>query len=235
MKNTNEISDFCRWAGITEEQFYGREKVGGDLDLGSLTSIPEGFNPTVGGYLYLQSLTSIPEGFNPTVGGYLYLRSKQEYIGATVDISQYLPEMYSWRNGKYIKVDGIFTEVLSHKGNVYRVKRIGKKEVRYLVTDGHGKWAHGDTLEEARKDLIYKISSRDKSKYESMTRDSILTFEEAIECYRIITGACAMGTKHFVEDILGEKNRKEQYTIAEIIELTKGQYGANAFAEFFRR
>jgi len=49
--------------------------VGGDLYLSSLTSIPEGFNPTVGGYLYLSSLTSIPEGFNPTVGGDLDLSS----------------------------------------------------------------------------------------------------------------------------------------------------------------
>ena len=49
--------------------------VGGTLDLSSLTSIPDGFNPTVGGGLDLSSLTSIPEGFNPTVGGSLYLRS----------------------------------------------------------------------------------------------------------------------------------------------------------------
>ena len=50
-------------------------KVGGYLDLRSLTSIPKGFNPTVGGHLYLRSLTSIPKGFNPTVGGDLDLRS----------------------------------------------------------------------------------------------------------------------------------------------------------------
>lgn len=35
------------------------ESNGGDLNLGSLTSIPEGFNPTVGGNLYLQGLTSM--------------------------------------------------------------------------------------------------------------------------------------------------------------------------------
>ena len=50
-------------------------KTGGSLYLGSLMSIPEGFNPTVGGSLYLGSLMSIPEGFNPTVGGSLYLGS----------------------------------------------------------------------------------------------------------------------------------------------------------------
>ena len=47
--------------------------VGGNLNLDSLTSIPDGFNPIVGGHLYLQSVTSIPEGFNPTVGENLYL------------------------------------------------------------------------------------------------------------------------------------------------------------------
>ena len=46
-----------------------------DSYLSSLTSIPEGFNPTVGSSLYLSSLTSIPEGFNPTVVGSLDLCS----------------------------------------------------------------------------------------------------------------------------------------------------------------
>jgi len=47
--------------------------VGGDLYLDGLTSIPSGFNPTVGGNLWLEGLTSIPSDFNPTVGGDLYL------------------------------------------------------------------------------------------------------------------------------------------------------------------
>ena len=59
---------------LTDDQWLGHEKIDGSgLYLSSLTSIPEGFNPTVGGDLYLSSLTSIPEGFNPTVGGDLYL------------------------------------------------------------------------------------------------------------------------------------------------------------------
>ena len=45
----------------------------GSLDLSELTSIPQGFNPTVGGDLFLDSLKSIPSDFNPTVGGNLYL------------------------------------------------------------------------------------------------------------------------------------------------------------------
>ena len=66
---TSKQKEFCNKNNISEAQFFGKEKIGGYLYLGSLTSIPEGFNPTVGGYLYLGRLTSIPEGFNPTVGG----------------------------------------------------------------------------------------------------------------------------------------------------------------------
>lgn len=36
--------------------------VGGSLWLDSVTSIPQGFNPTVGGDLWLSGLTSIPQG-----------------------------------------------------------------------------------------------------------------------------------------------------------------------------
>jgi hypothetical protein len=68
-------SEFIKKYNLTEGQFYGTEKIDGSLSLSSLTSIPEGFNPTVGGYLSLNSLKSIPEGFNPTVGGDLYLNS----------------------------------------------------------------------------------------------------------------------------------------------------------------
>jgi hypothetical protein len=68
------IKEFCKKYGLTEDQFYGKEKINGDLYLSGLTSLPEGFTPTVGGYLYLSGLTSLPEGFTPTVGGDLDLR-----------------------------------------------------------------------------------------------------------------------------------------------------------------
>jgi len=66
MKKT--IKTFCEENEISEAQFYGKEKIGGSLYLSYLTSIPQGFNPTVGGSLHLRSLTSIPQGFNPTDG-----------------------------------------------------------------------------------------------------------------------------------------------------------------------
>ena len=60
---------------LTEDEFFGKKKIEGDLNLRSLTSIPDGFNPTVVWSLNLNSLTSIPDGFAPTVGGNLYLDS----------------------------------------------------------------------------------------------------------------------------------------------------------------
>jgi hypothetical protein len=209
--------------------------VGGELYLSSLTSIPEGFNPTVGGSLYLRSLTSIPEGFNPTVGGELYLRYdlrskvkiKKPQTRIVVNVNKFL----SWNKGQYIKVDGIFTEVVSKKGNVYRVKKVNSNKEFYLVTDG-SRYAHGDTVEQAREDLIYKISeSTDKEQYRGLTVDSVLEFEKAIECYRVITGACAFGTKDFIETTGTEK---KSYKISDIIKLTEGRYGSDTFKSYFK-
>ena len=88
------IQDFCKKHNLTEGQCNGTEKIGGDLYLRGLTSIPEGFNPTVGGGLDLSGLTSIPEGFNPTVGGYLDLSGLTSIpegfnptVGGSLDLS----------------------------------------------------------------------------------------------------------------------------------------------------
>ena len=139
---------------------------------------------------------------------------------------------WKWRDRHYIKADGIFQEVVSHKGNVYRVKSIGSDKITYLATDGDGRWAHGETLQDAKDDLIYKISNRDTSKYETLTLDSVLSLAEAIQCYRTITGACAAGTKGFVTSF---PEVKEQYSIKEIINLTYDSYGGRKFADFFNK
>ena len=200
--------------------------VGGDLWLSGLTSIPEGFNPTVGDTLYLNSLTSIPDGFNPTVGWSLYVG------GLDCDYTKLGGNPITWGD-KYIKVDDIFTEVVSKRGNVYRVKKLNTDKVFYLVTDGNGKWAHGDTLKEAREDLVYKLNKDiDKSVYEGMTLDTKLSFEEAVVCYRVITGACSFGVKDFVSK---NKIKKKKYAISEVIELTKGSYGSKEFENYFNK
>ena len=133
---------------------------------------------------------------------------------------------------KYIKVDDILSIIDSHHGNVYRTHQVGYDKELYIVTDGENNWAHGETLKEAKLDLIYKISDRDTSAYKNMSLDDVLTFEEAIIAYRTITGACSAGTRYFIEHRLPE-TRKETYTIGEIIELTDNEYGCDKFKEFF--
>lgn len=205
--------------------------VGGSLYLcdTAITSLPD--NLVVSGNLYLQgtAITSLPNTL--VVGDWLYLQDTH-----IIDISKVnhnVPTLYEWHNGKYIKVDGIFSIVDSHHGNVYKVHKVGSTKQMYVVGDGNGKWAHGNTIDEARKDLIYKISNRDKSAYENLKLDSVLTFEEAIECYRVITGSCAAGTKDYVENRL-PKPHKEKYSIREMIKLTKGEYQGKEFEEFFK-
>jgi hypothetical protein len=202
--------------------------VGGDLYLRSLTSIPDGFNPTVGGGLYLNSLTSIPGGFNPTVGGSLDLRSGNKYIGSDVSSLNFM----QFQNGKYILVDNMFTEVISKKGLVWKVKKYATEKTLYIATDGNGKYSHGNTIREAKDDLIYKISERSTDEYKILTLDSKLKFNEAVMCYRAITGACRPG----IEDFLKRKTvRKKSFTIAEIIAITKGEYQSQTFEQFFKR
>ena len=85
-------------------------------------------------------------------------------------------------------------------------------------------------VKEAKESLIYKITDRDKSDYEDYTLDTEVTHEEAIKMYRVITGACEAGTRHFVENVLAKK--KEKYTVKEIIKLTEGKYGNETLKEF---
>ena len=221
--------------------------VGGGLDLGNctgITSLPDGL--IVGGDLYLHnsSIISLPNDL--IVGRYLDLRdtgitdtSNVTWTLSAKDrkkISDAQNRPITWkRDGmKYIKVDRIFTAVDSHHGNVYRVHKLGCEKQLYLVTDGDNHWAHGDTLQEARADLIYKINDRDTSMYDGMMLDDTLTFEEAIAAYRTITGACSPGTRDYINNRL-PKPHKVKYTIREIISLTEGEYGSERFMEFFKQ
>ena len=221
--------------------------VGGSLDLEGctgITSLPEGL--TVGGYLDLRGtgITSLPEGL--TVGGNLYLRGtgitdtskvKKELSPdarkriATIKQATNLLQ-WDWSGRRYIKIDGIFAVLDSCKGNLYLTHKIGKTETMYIVTDGEGHYAHGNSMKEAKADLIYKINDRDTSAYKQLTLDDELTFEEAIAAYRTITGACSAGTRDYIENRL-PKPHKEKYTIREIIGLTKGEYRGDMFKNFF--
>lgn len=208
-----EVKAFCVAHGLTEDQFYGREKIAG--------------------YLNLSSLTSIPEGFNPTVGGDLFWKNGRKHIGASVVRHvrpQPVPKAITWKDGRYIKVDGIFSEVVESRANVFRTRHIGKNEIEYLITDGSGAWAHGETMEAAREDLLYKIGHRSLDELRKIDPDEPMEFAKAIGLYRAVTGACAAGCKGFVERNGLSKDRT--YSINEILKITKGAYGFDAIERF---
>ena len=73
---------------------------------------------------------------------------------------------------------------------------------------------------------------RGTSAYKDMSLDDIMSYEEAIAAYRTITGACSAGTRDYIENRL-PKPHKSEYTIREIIQLTKGEYRSEVFKEFF--
>ena len=222
--------------------------VGGGLLLNGLTAIPKGFSPTVGGWLFLNGLTTIPKGFNPTVGGSLYLNGLTSIpkgfnptVGGDVELNGLtsIPEGFnkdsfrtlfqSWQDEKYICVDGVFTEVLKRKRNVWKVKKILTDREFYLVTDGQGKFAHGETVKEARADLLFKLS--DNADKENYAKYTVFTLAEAIECYRLVTGACVFGVKDFVAN----HEMKEVFEVSDIITMTEGYYGHETFKAFFSK
>ena len=182
----------------------------------------------VGGGLYLNGLTSIPEGFNPTVGGDLDLNGLTREDRAKVKVNrlsdgQYVP-------GEYIYCDGILTHIKKEKKLGNYTLYIGKIPGRNVVSDGVH-YAHCDKLRDGIADLAFKSAKdRGADQYKNLSLDTELTVAEMVTMYRIITGACRQGSESFVNS-LGEL--KEKYTIREALEITKGQYNADKFAEFF--
>lgn len=161
-------------------------------------------------------------------------RYKENVLGYLYQLKDEIVHINHPSGREFLHADGILSEVIEKKGNVYHVRNGINKPISYVVTDGNNHWAHGNTLEEAKQDLRYKLSLRDKSEYKDLTLYSELTFDEAVVCYRVITGACKLGTQDYLEHRLPE-HRKDKYTIREMIELTKDEYGGQTFREFFEK
>ena len=206
------------------------ERNGGDLDLRGtqITALPD--NLTVGGSLDLRGtqITALPD--NLTVGGYLDLEGTQ-----ITDKESERKKVKSLRNGdyvpkRYLYADGILTHIKAKRKVQGYVFYKGKIPGKNIVSDGTH-YAHCKTLRDGIADLLFKTAKdRGADQYKSLTLDSEVKTEDAINMYRVITGACRAGTQQFL-DRLGEL--KDTYTIREIIDLTAGNYGADRFKQFF--
>ena len=198
---------------------------GGNLYLRGtqITALPEGL--TVGGNLYLSGtqITALPEGL--TVDGNLYLSGTQ----ITNRTAYKRLENGDYSPNRYLYADGILTHIKSKKTFGKYTYYAGKIKGQNVISDGKN-YAHCKRFKEGVADLQFKeAKERGAEQYKSLTPSSILTTEEAITAYRIITGACRAGTEQFLST-LGKL--KDKYTVAEIIEITKGHYGNSTFSAF---
>ena len=190
-------------------------------------SLPEGLS--VGGYLDLRgtNITSLPEGL--CVGGDLYWPDHLVNIGTYKKLE---PETPTYVEGRFIWADGILTPIkkIIHIGNYLFF--VGRIPHRNVVSDGVY-FAHCDKFADGIVDLKIKINGQDTSRFYSLRYDTVLTPEEAIEAYRVITGACAQGTRLFLDKIGNEAHKT--HTVREIIELVGTNYGFADFARFIKK
>jgi hypothetical protein len=181
----------------------------------------------VGGSLYLSGtgITALPD--NLTVGGSLYLSG----TGITASNVRRLKDG-DYAPRRYLYADGILTHVKSKRvvgGYTYYVGKIKGHDV---ISDGKH-FAHCKTVKDGIADLLFKAATeRGADQYRNLNLDSTVSRDEAITMYRIITGACRQGTEGFVS---GLRELKDSYTVQEMIDITKGQYGASNFAKFFEK
>ncbi len=211
------------------EKYKGVVEVTGDVDIYSDASLPN--LQTVGGDVDIRNDASLPN--LQTVGGYvgIYGDASFEVPNAKFNQNMFDPFM----DQGYVYADGILTELVykkkfGKKGALYVTKRIGLDETVYVLHDGQN-FAHGKTIKGAKSDLLYKSMDRDLSAYKNMPLSTSKTPYEWAAIYRVITAACSTGAEMFIE---GQGELKEQYTLAEIIEATKGAYGSDTFVQTVR-
>ena len=153
---------------------------------------------------------------------------KTEYIdGIKIKENTYYG-LYNKRFREVITIDGIESLLIQSKLNIKKVVLRNEIEESFIFTKNNIS-AHGKTIKQAYRDWLFKQSDRDVSKYDNLDKNKKYSLEYWYECYRVITGACALGTENFIE----QYKPKKEMTLNEVIEITKGQYGHNTFVEFF--
>jgi hypothetical protein len=114
----------------------------------------------------------------------------------------------------------------------YIVDLFKDEKIKYsYVAHQDNLYAHGKTIEKAINDLnfkkAYKLGALENAK--NLIQKGLGSGED----YRLITGSCEEGTRRFMESINLDYDN-DRKTIAEMIELTKGQYGHDTFVRMLK-
>ena len=227
--------------------------VGGWLELTGCTgikSLPDGL--TVGRVLNISGctgLTSLPDGL--TVGGSLdipectglnaipyNLKTGDGVLSDDEDLFDLSNAVHhslkdgDYVPGRYIFADGILTHVAREKKIGEYTYYIGKIKGKNVIFDGKN-YAHCKTFSDGVLELSFKAAQdRGAEQYSELTVDSVVSKDDAITMYRVITGACKEGTEYFIGKL---QEVKPEYKIAEIIDMTRNAYGGETFRNFFER
>jgi hypothetical protein len=163
----------------------------GSVDLRSLTTLPEGVSFSSSGYVDLRSLTTLPEGVSFSNSGSVDLRSLES------ELQTYRDRQYRFRH-----IDGYTMLIESEKQRgdvtISRARYFGGGEISALVqcfvaSEG-GKHAHGATVEEALRDLRFKIAAEDFDPEDTIA-EIVRTGEVGRHQFRLLTGACDEGLR----------------------------------------
>ena len=184
------------------------------------------------GWLNLRGtqITSLPD--NLTVGGWIDLRKTP-----IESKEQEAKKIKRLKNGDYVEGRYLYCDdTLIHVKRKRKIGEytyyVGKIKGMNAIYDGEN-YAHCKDFRDGVNDLEFKKSKdRGALQYRDYTMDTVVSFEDAKTMYRIITGSCKAGTEQFVN---GLRSVKEQYTVREIIEITKNAYLGEVFKSFFEK
>ena len=212
--------------------------IGGNLDIRNtkISKLPE--NLVVGGWIDMTNTEIHDKPESILIGGDIYHNmhlSYKSYVNyAIIDEDNPWKQKHTLHNGdyvpgKYLYVDNMLTHIKSEKKIGKYTYYIGKLDTD-VIYDGEY-YAHCRSFKEGIRALAFKHSHyRWVNQYKNIDIDQPVPFYDAITLYRIITGACRVGTEKFLETFCADKS---EYTPREIIEITKGQYGNKIFKDYF--
>jgi hypothetical protein len=220
--------------------------VGGDLYIYSNAKLDAPALTSVGGYLSINSNAKLDAPALTSVGGDLYISSNAKLDALTSvggDLYIYSKgaltagKLYCGGYEKFKVIDDIGCVVLSEKKQgdmtilMCRHSKIKNQKVvgdKFYVAQKGDSNAHGKTIAEAVQEILFKIGPRDVSRYRNMPMHTAKTPSKWALIYRMVTGACQYGTAQFIET---RRDLKKEYTLAEILTLTEGQFGHDRFSE----
>ena len=200
----------------------------GAVELSSLTSLPADTKFENAGAVYLGSLTTLPSGTKFENAGYVFLDSLS---GQTVT--------YRGKSLNILHVDGYTMAIKSSstrgettfmRARYFRGGDISDWK-KCFIAEREGYTAHGETPDEAARDVNFKIlqSSADVDDIVARVKETGLV---TLNDYRLLTGACRDGALTF----LAQNNIPtscESLPLREVLKLTKNAYGGDRMQELF--